>query len=207
MCQTNPCRVFCTVALRAPQDADSLPSVALCSPVRLGGRYFAGMPLICRCRFPILSRCDGWFERRAIADKESTHGLSCSPGNISPVRNYRPGRMTFSLIVQETRRRCDRGVCWRGEAELLCGCGKVADNGRISTRSRMERRMHTASVTIDQAQVQRRRDSLSPVYRRKFSHEVVDMVIDRPFANAQDNGNIPGAFSLLQPVEDFFFPV
>lgn len=55
--------------------------------------------------------------------------------------------------------------------------------------------------------MQRCRYGLRPVYRLKFLHDVVDMVIDRPFANAQDNGNIPGTFTLLQPVEDFFFPV
>ncbi len=50
---------------------------------------------------------------------------------------------------------------------------------------------YLASVNIDQTQMDRDRNRLRSVYRLKFMHNVVDMVINRSFADTQDYGNVP----------------
>jgi hypothetical protein len=62
------------------------------------------------------------------------------------------------------------------------------------------------SSKINQAESGRDRQGLRPVYRTQFLHDVVYMEIDRSLADTQDNRDVPGAFPLFQPVENFFFP-
>jgi hypothetical protein len=37
-------------------------------------------------------------------------------------------------------------------------------------------------------------------------HDIIDMIIDRPLADAEDYGDVPGTLAALQPLEDFRFP-
>ena len=52
----------------------------------------------------------------------------------------------------------------------------------------------------------RDRNGLGPVRHSEFLHDVVYVVVDGSFTYPQDNRYVPGAFPLLQPVEDFLFP-
>jgi hypothetical protein len=61
------------------------------------------------------------------------------------------------------------------------------------------------SANVYQAQAGRNSNSLCSVRRSKFLNEVINVKIDRSFAYAQNNRYIPGAFSLIQPVQNFFF--
>ena len=62
------------------------------------------------------------------------------------------------------------------------------------------------SVEVYQAGMGRDRNGLGPVRNPEFLHDVVHVEVDGSFAYPQDNRYVPGAFPLLQPVEDFLFP-
>ena len=61
------------------------------------------------------------------------------------------------------------------------------------------------STDVNQTEACRNSNGLCSVRRPEFLNDVIDVKIDRSFAYAQNNRNVPRAFSLIQPVQNFFF--
>src|SRR5512136_2850334 len=64
----------------------------------------------------------------------------------------------------------------------------------------------SASVEVDETQPRGDSHRLWPVGGPKLLHDVIDVVVDGPFADGEDDRDVPGTLPLLEPFEDLLFP-